>query len=96
MRLRPDESRLDGGSNVSAGRVYADPVAERIELLITKYLTRVATDASGWEILYRDPQDGRYWMLTYPNGQMHGGGPPSLVLVDKSEIRQKFGLDGAK
>jgi Immunity protein 27 len=96
MRLQPGEVRLDGKWEFVGGKMRADPVTERIELLTTKYLTKVSMDASGWETLYRDPQDGRYWELTYPQSHMHGGGPPSLVLVEKDQVKSKYNLDQPK
>ena len=43
-------------------------------------------------MLYRDPGDGRYWELAYPNGEMHGGGPPSLIMLTEQEAKTKYGL----
>lgn len=31
-----------------------------------------------WEIEYEDPVSGERWLLDYPHGEMHGGGPPRL------------------
>jgi hypothetical protein len=72
--------------------VLVDEACERIEKLITKHLERIAVDASGWDTLYRDPQDGRYWELLYLHSEMHGGGPPSLIQVEKDSIKEKYGL----
>ena len=43
----------------------ADEVTKRIQQLVRDYLKKVATDRTGWEVLYRDPGDGRYWELSY-------------------------------
>ena len=40
---------------------------------------RTGTDVSGWITDYRDPRSGATWQLTYPQGEMHGGGPPLLT-----------------
>lgn len=72
--------------------MLVDEACERIEKLITKHLERIAVDASGWDTLYRDPQDGRYWELLYLHSEMHGGGPPSLIQVEKDSIKEKYGL----
>jgi hypothetical protein len=69
----------------------ADAVCDRIAVLLEKYLEKVAT--TGWDTLYRDPQDGRYWEVLYLHGEMHGGGPPSLVQVAKDSVREKYGLN---
>jgi len=93
VTLRADEQRLDGLWELRDGHVVGDAACERIETLITKHLERITTDASGWDTLYRDPQDGRYWELVYLHSEMHGGGPPSLIQVQKSVIKEKYGLD---
>ena len=63
--LRDDEVELRGGWTVGGANVRADAVCERIEWLLASRLERLATDASGWETLYRDPRDGRLWEHTY-------------------------------
>lgn len=76
------------------GRMVADSVCDRIERLVVKHLKEVAT--TGWDTLYRDPQDGRYWELLYLHSGMHGGGPPSLVQVAKEEVKRKYQLDASR
>lgn len=43
----------------------------------------VKKDRNGadWTVLYQDPQDKRYWEFHYPEGELHGGGPPSLRVL---------------
>jgi hypothetical protein len=55
--------------------VVGDETCRRIERLIKKHLVELGRDRFGWEVLYRDPNDGRFWELTYPHGEMHSGGP---------------------
>ena len=50
---------------------------------------KVATDSSGWDILYKDPRDGRFWELTYPDSSFHGGGPPRLENFSATEAGSK-------
>jgi hypothetical protein len=85
------ESDLLGSWVVVEGKVTADPTAERIEALIYEGLEKIAVDATGWETLYRDPDDGRYWELTYPQSEMHGGGPPRLTCLSPERARAKYG-----
>jgi hypothetical protein len=66
--------------------------SQRIHWLVTNSLQKVSVDASGWCILYRDPEDGRYWELTYPQGEMHGGGPPRLTCLEVSAAVRKYRL----
>lgn len=70
--------------------VVADATEQRIEWLTTQKLERIANDSSGWEILYRDPGDGRLWELTYPRGEMHGGGPRRLRMISRGEAAVKY------
>lgn len=34
-----------------------------------------------WAILYRSRETGDLWDITYPHGEMHGGGPRRLRLL---------------
>ena len=45
-----------------------------------------------WETLFRDPDDGRYWERVYPQGDLHGGGPPQLQVIDEAEAKRKYGI----
>jgi hypothetical protein len=49
--------------------------------------------SGGWDVLYRDPRDGRFWELTYPHGDVQGGGPPRLHLLSVEELRGKYSFD---
>ena len=89
--LTPAEVELRGEWLVQKDRsVIADSTEQRIEWLTTQKLERVAHDSSGWEILYRDPRDGRLWELTYPRGEMHGGGPRRLHVLSRDEAAAKY------
>jgi len=59
-------------------------------------LREIGRDAGGWDILYRDPQDGRYWELIYPRSHMHGGGPPELRCLTPEETEKKYGKTAMK
>ena len=89
--LQSHESELRGTWAMIDGVLRADDVAERIDWLLQNVLSHVASDESGWVHLYVDPTSGRYWELSYPHGEMHGGGPPSLRLVGRSEARETYG-----
>ena len=79
MSIENQEIALRGSWKFDGKKVLKDSVCERIEYLISNYLKKVASDSSGWNTLYQDPQDNRYWELIYPNSELHGGGPPSLI-----------------
>ncbi len=68
------------------GVVTEDETCLRIRLAIETDLRQVAKSNDGWETFYQDQGDGRYWALSYPQSQMHGGGPPLLRLVDVDKI----------
>jgi hypothetical protein len=85
-----DERRITGAWLVENGKVRGDANCARIKWLTANYLRFLGSDDSGWERLYVDPSDNRYWVHTYPQGEMHGGGPPSLFWMAESEARAKF------
>src|SRR5579872_5737629 len=78
MLLDPSESDLQGTWVLVEGRLLDDEVTRRIYQPVRDHLKKVATDQSGWNVLYQDPVDGRYWELTYSTGDTQGGGPPRL------------------
>ena len=92
MSLRKDETKLVGGWHLVEGRMEADDVTKRIRELIRSELRKVAADESGWDVLYQDPADGRYWERIYPQSEMHGGGPPTLRNISVEDAKKKYGL----
>ena len=74
------------------GRIVADDVCDRITSLVESELLHIATSKDGWEKLYRDPVDGRYWELPYPQGELQGGDPDALLLVEPGQARKKYGV----
>jgi hypothetical protein len=87
---KPCENELVGTWIEIDGRVVGDQACERIQTLTDKFLIKVGTDRSGWETLFRDPEDGRYWERTYPHGEWHGGGPPTLYYLSDKEATEKY------
>jgi hypothetical protein len=88
--LKPTETVLTGKWNLESGSVVADDTCIRISNLTKSYLIKIAQDKTGWEILYRDPSDSRYWELAYPHGELHGGGPPQLKCLTVEEAKTKY------
>ena len=84
MTLRWFETRLVGKFNQGPD-TKPDPVTRRIFELTSTYLEEVGSDPSGWITLFRDPRTRRLWVREYPQGEMHGGGPPQLRKVTASE-----------
>lgn len=92
MSIEKHEITLKGSWEFDGRNVVADDVCKRIEHLTLQQLKKIATDVSGWNVLYQDPNDGRFWELTYPNSEMHGGGPPSLTVVSPEVVKNKYEL----
>jgi hypothetical protein len=65
-------------------------VEQRIEWLTRHKLQRLANDFSGWNILFRDLRDGRLWELTFPQSEMHGGGPKRLHVISADEASARY------
>jgi hypothetical protein len=51
---------------------------DAINELLANKLAKVSSDASGWTTLYQHRVTGQFWELTYPQSEMHGGGPRLL------------------
>lgn len=90
MKLQPNETELVGNWVVKDGRVVGDAVDERIAWLISHHLRKCAV--GNWEILFQDPDDGRYWEETFPHSHWHGGGPPALKCISSEEAKVKYGI----
>ena len=91
MKLTPQDTDLVGQWLMKKGTVVADPICRRIEWLIAKQLVQLGADTSGWCELYRDPNDGRLWELTWPQSDMQGGGPPRLTCLTDDAAQRKYG-----
>ncbi|HJS44770.1 MAG TPA: Imm27 family immunity protein [Rhizomicrobium sp.] len=92
MSIQPDESDLIGSWVFDGNRVTRDAVEQRIEKLIGSYLEEISIspESGAWEVLYRDPNDGRFWELTYPQSEMHGGGPKRLTNISDEMAASKY------
>lgn len=92
MKLQSNEHDLSGAWILEKGAVRADAVCARIEWLTSHHLKKIAASRQwgDWEILYQDPDDGRYWERTFPQGELQGGGPPRLTAVDLDRVRSKY------
>ena len=88
--IGPDETEIVGEWIVYEGEVQGDESCQRIHTLTKCYLEKLGSDQTGWETLYRDPGDGRLWERSYPQSEMHGGGPPTLRIVDREQIATKY------
>jgi len=91
MSIQPHETKIQGAHFLKNGKIVADDNCDRIEHLIKNYLEYIKTDEAGWNILYQEPSNGRYWEKTFPQSESHGGGAPSLHSITIDEARLKYG-----
>ena len=87
-----NRSELIGSWIMKDGHLIEDEVSHLIKYLIQAKLQRIAVTSDGWETLYQDPQDQRFWELTFPKGEMQGGGPRTLRIISEEAAKLKFDL----
>jgi hypothetical protein len=91
MKIEPNESEIRGVWEARGGSVAESGACDRIRELVSTHLRELARDSTGWDVLLLDPDDGRYWELTYPSSESHGGGPPLLRAIARQVAEQKYG-----
>lgn len=89
-KLESTEVSLIGEWRMVEGAMKQDAVSARIQWLTDSCLREIAIDGDNWSGLYQDPDDGRYWELTYSKSHMQGGGPPSLNCIPIEEAQKKY------
>jgi hypothetical protein len=96
VKITSSETDIVGSWIVIEGTLRGDAACERIAWLTAHHLRKVAISpqSGAWETLFQDPEDGRFWERTYPQGQMHGGGPPRLTQLRVEKAREKYGIVG--
>jgi hypothetical protein len=75
---------------IADDQISSNDACKRIEWLTSEILKLVRIDKSRWEKLYQDPQDKRFWLLYYPQSEMHGGGPPALMEITYKDAELRF------
>lgn len=94
MKIKPTETVIDSDWWIKANNLTEEEgreVSRRILFLTEKYLKQIFDD--GWEKLYQDSDDLRYWELTYPRSEWHGGGPPLLRYLTDEEAIARYKID---
>lgn len=91
-KLGKNETLLKGQAIFKDGKFLPDPITARIDYLKENVLREVATCNEGWNILYIDDSDGRYWELFYADGNWKSEGPPSLQYISEEEAKIKYNL----
>lgn len=91
MKLLSTEYKLVGEWVLKEdGTVEGNDICKRIEWLTDSYLDLVQVDGDNWTALYRNPDDGEYWELTYPQSEVHGAGPPALKKLEEKIANKKY------
>lgn len=91
-KIDNNELELIGKLIFKNGKVIENETAQRINYLRDNYLKKIAVTSFGWEILYIDPTDMRYWELTFTQSETQGSGPPSLYNISKEIAIEKYGI----
>ena len=93
--LQSQETELIGKWVAKGDQVQGDEVCERIKWLVEKSLKIIgySKEFGAWETLYQDTSDARFWIKTYPQSHMHGGGPPALRCISEEEAKQKYEIE---
>jgi len=50
-----------------------------------KHLIKIRSNGVLWKIEYQCPETGMRWVMDFPYGEAHGGGPPRLRRLSPSE-----------
>lgn len=90
MNIQSAETKIVGRWVFENGKLVADSAAKRIYQLVDSALVEIARSDDGWSVLYLDQADGRYWELSYPDSEQHGGGPPALCFMSQDDARKKY------
>ena len=94
--IQSNETEITGKWLISKGRIEEDEICQRIRDLTKGCLIEIGHDFSGWETLYRDPNDGRFWELTYPQNELQAGGPPQLLCLPENIAKTKYEKKGVE
>ena len=93
MRLKPDETMLQGYWLDLGSSVTPDARWERITRLAEEYLELLASGNDGRDKIYRDPADGRLWELTPVAPEMPAS-PPLLQVIAPERATIKYRIAG--
>ena len=89
-KLGSSETILVGSRTSNGDQVVADDISRRIEYLTQNILEKIASSDDGWDVLFLDTDDSRYWELTYSDSDSHGGGAPTLKNLSAKKASQKY------
>ena len=89
-KISGNETLIECAWEVVEDQITSSSACERIEWLISDILKLVKVDKAGWEKLFQDTADNRYWLLFYPQAELHGGGPACLMEISYKEATLRF------
>jgi hypothetical protein len=91
VSMKPiEEAELTGKWLFENGKVVGDEIEQRIWELVKNRFTRLADREGGWVILHQDPVDGSFWELSFPQGELHGGGPRRLTRLTENQVQDLY------
>lgn len=90
--LNQSETVLNGHWIFKNGVIVADDTSKRIAYLTQNVLKQIATSDDGWDKLFLDEIDSRYWELFYMDSELHGAGAPTLQCISKFDVVKKYRL----
>ena len=88
--IAPEETEIIGNWVYSDDKIEDDFNSKRIDYLTNNVLTDILVHDNGWNRLFVDERDNRYWELHFRNSELQGGGPKSLVVLDKAEVLRRY------
>jgi hypothetical protein len=91
-KLNKDEVQFFGTWIFKDKKIVADNVVGRIYELTENYLIKMCHDASGWDTLYKNPENNDYWELIYLDSNLQGGGAPSLKYLNDAAAELKYSI----
>ncbi|MBC6474267.1 MAG: hypothetical protein GDA48_16830 [Hormoscilla sp. GM102CHS1] len=91
MKYASKKNEIVGQWIFQAGKIVPDASCKIIEHMISSNFVKVSDREDGWTTLYKEPVEQSYWELTYPDSELHGGGPPKLTKLSEEEVLEKYG-----
>lgn len=79
MKIQPEENRIED--------------TNRIADLTGHHLIYITCDYSGWNELYKDPSDGRYWEHIYLKSEYDEGKTLVLRTISYNNAQQKYEIN---
>lgn len=66
------------------GKVAARGDAAAIDEMLATKLEKLRTEEGGWIVIFRHRDTNQLWELSYPQSELHGGGPRRLRMIGEA------------